>query len=45
MFAYVVRKILLTFVVLLGGAATCAFVLLHLIPGDTAEALAGPRLQ
>lgn len=42
MFAYVVRKILLTFVVLL-GAATCAFVLLHLIPGDTAEALAGPQ--
>ena len=42
MFAYVVRKVLLTFVVLL-GAATCAFVLLHLIPGDTAEALAGPQ--
>ena len=25
------------------GAATCAFLLLHAIPGDTAEALAGPQ--
>lgn len=42
MAAYALRKLALTLVVLL-GAATCAFVLVHAMPGDPAEALAGPQ--
>ncbi|NLC11848.1 MAG: ABC transporter permease [Firmicutes bacterium] len=42
MVAYALRKLIFTCIVLL-GAATCSFILLHLIPGDTAEALAGPQ--
>ncbi|MEW5932813.1 MAG: nickel ABC transporter permease [Bacillota bacterium] len=42
MFSYAVRKLLLTIVVLL-GAATCSFFLVHVVPGDPAEALAGPQ--
>lgn len=39
---FILKKILFTCIVL-AGAATCAFFLLHAIPGDTAEALAGPQ--
>ena len=39
---YVVKKILLTVLVLL-GAATASFGLLRMLPGDPAEALAGPQ--
>lgn len=39
---YLLKKSLLTFVVLF-GAATCSFLLLRLLPGDPAEALAGPQ--
>jgi len=39
---YVLKKLLLTLVVLV-GAATCSFLLLRLLPGDPAEALAGPQ--
>lgn len=39
---YLLKKSLLTFVVLL-GAATCSFLLLRFLPGDPAEALAGPQ--
>ncbi|MGA2082356.1 MAG: ABC transporter permease [Holophaga sp.] len=39
---YVLKKILLTVLVLV-GAATCSFGMLRLIPGDPAEALAGPQ--
>jgi ABC-type dipeptide/oligopeptide/nickel transport system permease component len=39
---YIIKKIIFTCIVLV-GAATCAFLLLHAIPGDTAEALAGPQ--
>ncbi len=39
---YVLKKILLTIAVLL-GAAICSFLLLRLLPGDPAEALAGPQ--
>lgn len=42
MLRFILKKILFTCIVLL-GAATCAFFLLHAIPGDTAEALAGPQ--
>jgi peptide/nickel transport system permease protein len=38
----VLKKILLTVLVLV-GAATCSFGMLRLIPGDPAEALAGPQ--
>jgi ABC-type dipeptide/oligopeptide/nickel transport system permease component len=39
---YVIRKLAFTLVVVL-GAATFSFLLLHAIPGDPAEALAGPQ--
>jgi ABC-type dipeptide/oligopeptide/nickel transport system permease component len=39
---YVVKKLLLTVLVLL-GAATISFGMLRLLPGDPAEALAGPQ--
>ena len=39
---YVLRKLAFTLVVVL-GAASCSFLLLHAIPGDPAEALAGPQ--
>lgn len=39
---YVLKKLVFTFIVLI-GAATISFLLLHLIPGETAEALAGPQ--
>jgi ABC-type dipeptide/oligopeptide/nickel transport system permease component len=42
MAVYIAKKIGLTFVVLF-CAATCSFFLLRLIPGDPAEALAGPQ--
>ena len=42
MLKFILKKILFTCIVLV-GAATCAFLLLHAIPGDTAEALAGPQ--
>lgn len=42
MLRFVLKKIVFTCIVLF-GAATCAFFLLHAIPGDTAEALAGPQ--
>ncbi|HHV79393.1 MAG TPA: ABC transporter permease [Firmicutes bacterium] len=42
MSAYLIRKLALTLVVLL-GTATCAFILVHLVPGDPAHALAGPQ--
>ena len=42
MLKYVLKRLAFTLVVL-AGAATCAFILLHAIPGDTAEALAGPQ--
>ena len=42
MLKYIINKIIFTCIVLV-GAATCAFLLLHAIPGDTAEALAGPQ--
>ena len=42
MLKYIIKKIIFTCIVL-EGAATCAFLLLHAIPGDTAEALAGPQ--
>lgn len=42
MLKYIIKKIIFTCIVLI-GAATCAFLLLHAIPGDTAEALAGPQ--
>ena len=41
MFRYIIQKIGFTILVLL-GAATCAFLLLNFMPGDTATALAGP---
>lgn len=42
MLKYALQKLGFTLLVLL-GAATCAFLLLHFIPGDTATALAGPQ--
>ncbi len=42
MIKYVLRRLLMTILVLL-GAATFAFLLLHAIPGDAAQALAGPQ--
>ena len=39
---YVIKKLLLTVLVLV-GAATCSFLLLRMLPGDPAEALAGPQ--
>ena len=42
MLKYIIKKIIFTCIVLV-GAATCAFLLLHAIPGDTAETLAGPQ--
>ncbi len=42
MLPYVLRKIAFTLVVIL-GAATCSFLLLQAMPGDPAEALAGPQ--
>jgi peptide/nickel transport system permease protein len=42
MTAYVIRKCAFALVVIL-GAATCSFVLLHAVPGDPADALAGPQ--
>ena len=39
---YILKKLVFTFIVLI-GAATISFLLLHLIPGETAEALAGPQ--
>lgn len=42
MLKYILKKLGFTALVLI-GAATCAFILLHSIPGDTAEALAGPQ--
>ena len=42
MLKYILHKLAFTIIVLI-GAATCAFLLLHAIPGDTAEALAGPQ--
>ncbi|MFB3816565.1 MAG: ABC transporter permease [Candidatus Methylomirabilales bacterium] len=39
---YVIRKLAFTLVVVL-GAATFSFLLLHATPGDPAEALAGPQ--
>ena len=42
MLKYIIKKIIFTCIVLV-EAATCAFLLLHAIPGDTAEALAGPQ--
>ena len=42
MLKYIIKKIIFTCIVLV-GAATCAFLRLHAIPGDTAEALAGPQ--
>lgn len=42
MYKYIRQKLLFTILVLF-GAATLSFLLLHLIPGDTAEALAGPQ--
>jgi ABC-type dipeptide/oligopeptide/nickel transport system permease component len=41
-FKYTLQKLGFTLLVLL-GTATCAFLLLHAIPGDTATALAGPQ--
>lgn len=42
MFRYVVQKIGMTLLVLV-GVATMSFLLLHSIPGDAAQALAGPQ--
>jgi len=42
MASYVITKSTFALVVIL-GAATCSFLLLHAIPGDPAEALAGPQ--
>ncbi len=42
MLPYVLRKSAFTLVVIL-GAATCSFLLLQAMPGDPAEALAGPQ--
>ncbi|HHT62604.1 MAG TPA: ABC transporter permease, partial [Clostridia bacterium] len=42
MLKYIFQKLAFTILVLI-GAATCSFLLLHAIPGDTAEALAGPQ--
>jgi ABC-type dipeptide/oligopeptide/nickel transport system permease component len=42
MAAYTIRKLAFTLVVML-GAATLSFLLLHVTPGDPAEALAGPQ--
>jgi ABC-type dipeptide/oligopeptide/nickel transport system permease component len=42
LFKYTLQKLGFTVLVLL-GTATCAFLLLHAIPGDTATALAGPQ--
>ena len=42
MLKYIIKKIIFTCIVLV-GAATCAFLLLHAIPAETAEALAGPQ--
>ncbi len=39
---YILKKIALTVLVLL-GAATCSFLMLRMLPGDPAEALAGPQ--
>lgn len=39
---YALKKLLLTALVLL-GAATCSFMMLRMLPGDPAEALAGPQ--
>ena len=40
MFAYVIRRLLLTIPVLL-GVATLVFLLIHLVPGDPAQAMLG----
>jgi peptide/nickel transport system permease protein len=42
MTSYVITKSTFALMVIL-GAATCSFLLLHAIPGDPAEALAGPQ--
>ncbi len=42
MIRYILQKCSFTLLVL-AGAATCAFLLLHAIPGDPAQALAGPQ--
>lgn len=42
MLKYIIKKLAFTILVLV-GAATCAFILVRAIPGDTAEALAGPQ--
>lgn len=42
MLKYVMKKLVFTVLVLF-GAATISFILLHAIPGDTAQALAGPQ--
>lgn len=42
MLKYFIKKLILTILVLF-GVATCAFLLLKFIPGDPAEALAGPQ--
>ena len=42
MTSYVITKSTFALMVIL-GAATCCFLLLHAIPGDPAEALAGPQ--
>ncbi len=39
---YALKKIALTVLVLI-GAATCSFLLLRMLPGDPADALAGPQ--
>ena len=39
---YILKKLALTILVLI-GAATCSFLLLRMLPGDPAEALAGPQ--
>lgn len=42
MLKYIIKKLILTILVLF-GVATCAFLLLQFLPGDPAEALAGPQ--
>ena len=39
---YILKKMALTVLVLI-GAATCSFMMLRMLPGDPAEALAGPQ--
>ena len=40
--SYILKKMALTVLVLI-GAATCSFMMLRMLPGDPAEALAGPQ--